>query len=353
MFEAADLKATPLGTLADPPLRLYATREAAYLVCPGCSLLGGLADWVTREDGRATAGMGQSLADIPLMADVPSLAADVPPAAKADDAPADEPPPLARNPAEIDRLTARLRHLCFLIRDARLPFAPVNGVMVLAPAASTRSPSQAHQAGHFAAADLATAAEVLQVRVPVVAVVVDAEELPGLPDFLGKIPVGKRGQRLGRRIPYVPRLDAAERSALVGHAVRWVCGTLVPRLVYRVMPIDGDPAEPSRLFRLVAGVAGRRDALSRFFGQALAPADNPAVLPGGCYLAATGPTPDVQGFLADVFAQLVESQNFLAWTPDGLAEERSLRRRTVVGYAVLVTLLLAAVGLTAYWFVGR
>ena len=287
------------------------------------------------------------------MDDVPSLS-DAGPAESVPDAEsADAPIPLARNPVEIDRLSARLRHLCYLIRNARLPYAPVNGVMVLAPEVCTRSPSQAHQAGHFAAADLATVADVLQLRVPVVAVVVDAEGISGLPDFLGKIPTGKRGQRLGRRIPYVPRLTAGERGELVGQAVRWVCGTLVPRLVYRVMPVDGDPAEPSRLFQLVAGVAGRREALTRFFGQALAPDDNPAVLPGGCYLAATGPTADRQGFLADVFAQLVESQNFLAWTPAGLAEERSIRRRIVMGYAVLVGLLLTAIGLATFWFVGR
>ena len=64
---------------------------------------------------------------------------------------------------------------------------------------------------------------------------------------------------------------------------------------------------------------------------------------GGCYLAGTGRDPGrEQGFIAGVFRQLIENQNYVAWTPEALDEEADYRRWTYYGYlglAVIVVLL--------------
>ena len=61
----------------------------------------------------------------------------------------------------------------------------------------------------------------------------------------------------------------------------------------------------------------------------------------GCYLAATGTVRRGQGFLTDLFAQLFEGQNFVAWTQQAVRGERRLAWMTLLGYIVTA-------GLTAF-----
>jgi hypothetical protein len=351
LFDSGKLRVTQTVLSADSPVNLYVSRDAAYLVCPECCLLGALAEWlvtlhVDQPGGAASStelaepDHGQVNGD-----EVPSLevVAETADSRHGDRDEATTVPPVVRDAAEIAVWRARLRHLCYRVRMTRLPYTPVNGIMVLIPEVSTRSVSAANQAGFFAAEDLQIVAEVLQVRCPVLGIVVDAEELPGMDEFLSRIPQGKRGQRLGRRLPYVPDLPAEKRASLVIDATTWICGTLLPRLIYRVMPLAEHPEVNAELFRLSATLAARREALQAVMTQSLAPVTNPAVMMGGFYLAATGAEPHRQGFLADVFAQLLESQNVIAWTPDGLAEERSFWRKTVLGYSLLVLFFLLGI----------
>lgn len=350
LFEAAGLRATPLGALREPPIRLFLTREAVYLVCLDCSLTGGLAAWAERMGTQPSvssdySSMNHEVRDSQTF---PSLVTDAPP--DPEEAPSQEQTPFARDAEELARLTDRLRYVCHRVRRARLPYAPMNGVMIVTPEACTRTPAQGNQAGYFAAEDLRTVAETLQIRVPVTAVIVDGEQIPGLTEFLDLIPRGKRGQRLGRKLPYVPRLTQEERAQLVQQAVHWITGTLVPRLVYRVMPLGEETGQSARLFQFIAAVSGRRESWMRFFSRALATDPNVAILPGGCYLAVTGTAPSEQGFLADVFVQLLESQNFLSWTNAGLTEERSLRRGTIIGYVLVgLSIIVVIGGAVAYY----
>ena len=133
----------------------------------------------------------------------------------------------------------------------------------------------------------------------------------------------------------IENIAPAKRADLIADATDWICGTLVPRLSYRVMPLGEDPALNAQLFRLAATFTARRDAFQAVMTRTLAPATNAAITTGGYYLAATGVEPERQGFMTDVFAQLQESQNFIAWTPEGCAEERSLWRKAILGYLLL------------------
>lgn len=340
LFEAARVKATEYAAPGDPPVRLYAVKDAVFVAAGEESLLGGLAGWAA-----ATADPDEPPPDDPgtdtTPKQFPTLAAvaDAPPEPDAAPLPA---VPLAKDPARIALHTARFRHLCRLLRGTRRPLCPVNGILVLVPEACTRSPALANQAGFFAAEDLRSAAEVLQVRCPVVGVVCDAEQIPGFGEFLTRVPVAFRKQRLGRKLPYVARLSVSDRASLVVESVRWQTTTLLPRLVYRVMPPVTDPAANARLFQLAVAVHARTDSLVRLFTRILAPEQNEAVLPGGGFFAATGTGPERQGFLTDILAQLQEGQNFVAWTAAGREEEAATNRRTALGY-VLIGLMVAAV----------
>jgi type VI protein secretion system component VasK len=349
LFEAGRVKATAL-TGPKSPVRLFAAADAVYVTCPDASLLGGLAAWAARQpDG--TAAPVVSAAAAPIAAAFPALAgAAVTATPEPDDEVVESLPPLAKDRAELDRLAARLRHVCAKVRQLREPFCPVNGILLVVPEAATRSPAAANQAAALGADDLELATEALQVRCPVLAVVADADRITGVRDLVALLPQDKRDQRLGRRLPYAPNVGPAERATLIEGAVRWVCSALVPRLVYRVAPVAADPdglatQSAARLFAFAATVNARRESLARLFARMLVLPTADAPLPGGCFLAATADSADTQGFLGDVFSQLLESQNFVAWTEAARAEDRTLRRRTVFGYAALAGLAAGVVGL--------
>ncbi|MBA4191459.1 MAG: hypothetical protein C0467_26060 [Planctomycetaceae bacterium] len=344
LFEAAHGKVTEFAAPGDPPVRLFALKDAIFVATDETSLLGSLAGWATATTEASDAPSNDSAPD-PTSEEFPTLAtvANEPP--EADVAPTPT-VPLAKDPARIALLTARFRHLCNLIRSNRRPFCPVNGILVLVPEACTRSPALANQAGFFAAEDLRSAADVLQIRCPVVGVVCDAEQIPGFSEFLARLPVPRRKQRLGRKLPYVARLTNADRVGLIVESIRWQTTTLIPRLVYRVMPPVTDPAANARLFQLAVAVHARTDAIVRLFTRILAPEHNEAVLPGGCFFAATGPGPERQGFMTDVMAQLQDGQNFVSWTAAGRAQEAATVRRTALGYVLITVMILTVISFT-------
>jgi hypothetical protein len=142
----------------------------------------------------------------------------------------------------------------------------------------------------------------------------------------------------------------ADRAALIVESVRWQTTTLVPRLVYRVMPPVTEPAANAKLFQLAVAIHARTDAIVRVFTRVLAPEQNEAVLPAGCFFAATGPTAERQGFLTDVLAQLLDGQNFVAWTAAGRADEAATTRRTMLGYVSIALTTAAVIALAIVWW---
>ena len=65
----------------------------------------------------------------------------------------------------------------------------------------------------------------------------------------------------------------------------------------------------------------------------------------GCYFAATGPNRNSQGFLAELFAQIFEGQNFVCWTPEAIQSEKSLMRIVYAGYAFTAVVVAATVAM--------
>ena len=59
----------------------------------------------------------------------------------------------------------------------------------------------------------------------------------------------------------------------------------------------------------------------------------------GCYLAATGETPDRQAFVKGVINKLNEEQELIEWTPEALHANR--RQHTAASLGMLITISLA------------
>jgi hypothetical protein len=87
----------------------------------------------------------------------------------------------------------------------------------------------------------------------------------------------------------------------------------------------------------------RRERFGRVLTRGLATDQSGPLLFGGCYVAATGKDPGRdQAFVAGVFRRLPESQNFVSWTDEALAEES--QHQTWSGYLwVLVGVLVLAI----------
>lgn len=372
LFDTARLKLNPLGTLAQASLRVFAGRDAIFVCATDCSLAGGLAAWAQQfpaqpQENRDefAPSISTPQARLPTTKPKPSLFPPLMPPTKEETGPEEEAdsepqaaapmPPLTKNLAEMERLSARLAHLCERIRRQRAPYCGLNGLLAVVPEVCTRSEAQANQAALLIGRDIRLAVDVLQVRCPVVSVISDGEHLPGVEPLLRLLPRDKRAQRLGKKLPYAPNITPAQRAEMIERAVRWQWGTLIPRLIYRVLPsleaTVGRAEEISEeLFRLMVILRERQEILARLFSRMLVTEPQGSVWVGGCYLAATGTQSFTNGFLADVFSQMLESQNFVAWTDGAKRQERRYQWWTLFGYLGIAAVLGGTVALAWYVF---
>lgn len=340
LFRTADIPFNMYGPPTPAPVRAYATTSAGFILAADCCLTEATVRWAKQlaktEADTTLIGANEAEEDSSYDMDLPTLT-------QADESQETEATnnnelilPPTRNPGELKRLTARLRHLCRLISQSRRPYCPINGILVLIPEACSRNEAAAGLAGRLASDDLHVIKEELQQHCPVIGIISDCEQLPGFVTLLERIPEQQKGQRLGRKLPYAPKINSSQRAEMVSDAVHWICRELVPRLTYKVMPDPGEQTpSKEKLVRLASTVFHRRESLVRIFTGMYGTEGAHAVWAGGCYLTGTGPRAEQQGFLSDIFAQLIEDQNFVAWTEAGHAAESRYRRRTRLGYLFL------------------
>jgi type VI protein secretion system component VasK len=256
---------------------------------------------------------------------------------------------ILKNTAEREELSARLRHLCRLIVRDRLPYCPLNGVLLLLPLASINDELVANQTGAVCERDLRTVEEVLQVECPMIALVCDVEQAPGFREFIVRFPEENRGRRLGRSFSYLAEVDRPSLPRIVESGVEWIGQGLMPPLLYRLLHLGkGNDDRASaiegnrRLYQFLHDLRRRQPHLGRLLLRA-AVRPNSAIWLNGCYLAATGTDAGEQAFVADVFRQMIDNQNFVAWTSQALAEERAYRRLVRFGYICLALFAVAVI----------
>jgi hypothetical protein len=267
---------------------------------------------------------------------------------------------LSQDRAEAETYAQRLQHLCRLIARERRPFCPINGALLVVPIAAGQSDEAATQIGLLAQRDLAAVRQALRVNFPVFALVCDLETLPGFRELTARLGGDQRDRRLGQRFPLVPDVERSAIPGMIENGLQQLGNRLVPNLVSTLWRVEsagggagGTFAEAVRgnveLYRLVGGVRDCQKRLARALSRAVLPEGGPPVMLGGCYLAGTGPDPArEQAFVPGVFRRLIESQDFVSWTPDAIARDQAYSRWTRSGYVALGLLVLACLGVIGY-----
>jgi hypothetical protein len=374
----------------DAPLHVYANRDCLFVTCAGASLLGSHAAILAGEmapgasgTGGAASGGGEDFDPNKTMVprgraldvqavltrareqgrDPQHLTEDenleikaILAAAAAEEAKRQgrSRQLLMKNAAEIERLTARLKHLCRLIVKERRPYCPVNGIMVVVPAAATDSDEDASQTGSLCHQDLTAARAVFRVHCPIIALVGDLETVPGFSDFILRFPERERQRRVGQRFPYLPDLEGSTLEGKIEEVGYWICHQLIPSWVYKLFRVERpgtDSLENAvggnvQLYKFLGQMRERQKRLSRVLARGILTNGNDPVLFGGCYLGGTGRNPREQAFVEGVFQRLIQDQEFVSWTDEAVAEDLNYHRITRYGYLGLVVfvVLLAVVG---------
>jgi hypothetical protein len=380
----------------EAPLHVYGSRDGVFVACEGTSLLGRYAALLAKEEevlgdepgvsSRAGAQLPAQPAatpegtSLPVTGEAATATTEAEPQESGgvavlsgtqpeplvltlDDV---EPQPrrrqrqsLLKNFDEVERAAARLRYLCRLIARRRHPFCAANGILLVLPMVATDSEADAQEAGAICQHDLSAARDALQVHCPVFALLGDLEKLTGFEELVRYFPEGTQRDRFfGRPFPLVPHLDPTEIPRMLAGGVGWLCLTLFPSVIYRLLRVEESASEErsdvvrdnSRLFQLLSQLREREKQLSRILARGLTTPRGGPVLFGGCYLAATGAdAASQQAFVGGVMRHLLDNQNYVSWTAAALAEEADYRRLT--WYARAGALILAtALGMMVYYF---
>lgn len=262
--------------------------------------------------------------------------------------------PIALAKEEFSLQVKRLEHLGRLMRRARQPLCPVNGILTLVSFPVLQwSSASGPQVQRALKEDLRAVQRAVEVRCPVTTLVVGLEEETGFRELVRR--VGRdntRNNRFGHGYGVWNPPTAENVQALVAHA----CGAFED-WVYNLFREKNSLSKPgnARLYALLCKV--RRDVqqrLSNVLVAALAPEPEKGSAPlepllfSGCYFAGTGGQDDRQAFVKSVFDKLPDLQEDLEWTDEALAREQRLRRGAFVAWCVDAALLAGVAGLL-YW----
>jgi type VI protein secretion system component VasK len=257
--------------------------------------------------------------------------------------------------------TAGMEYLCRLLRAARSPLCPVNGVLVALDFETIRADGpEAAALERAVRGDLRTMHEALRLCAPVTMLVVGLDEERGFRELVRRVGRERAAvQRFGRRFDIRCTADEDELAAFCVH----VCGAFED-WIYQLFNAPGALARPGNveLYGLLCKV---RTQLQRPLGHILVHGFGPGgrsdaqsdpggrpVLLSGCYFAATGPTEDRRAFVRGVFDKLDAEQEDVEWTPAALAEDRRYFRLFLAGMLTSAALAAALITLIALAILG-
>lgn len=379
LFAAAQLSLTIKGapSRVDAPLHFYANRDGIYLTCPGASLIGKQAELLVDGGGDDGGGGGGGSSSDDGGGDEDAAFKTVRPGGKLKDVQivlrrareqgrelteeekgeirvlmAEEeaekgkrtPTTLLKNTAEVERMTARFKHLCRLIMRDRRPYCPINGVLLLIPFSASDRDEDASQTGSVIQQELAAMRTHLQVRCPVLTAVCDLERAPGFREFVERFPADQRQRRLGQRFPLVPDVEEDRVPQMFEGGVAWMAQAMFPNWIYKLFRIEQSERDDvnalvegnGHLYQLMCELNERHKRLSRLLSRGLTGDNSGPPLCSGCYMAATGrDARKEQAFVAGVFRRLPENQDFVTWTDEALKEDVDAHKWATYGYVAL------------------
>lgn len=248
----------------------------------------------------------------------------------------------------------RLEYVCGLLHRARQPAAPCNGILtVLTLSALQLTDSRIDEWEKVIRADLNLLQRVLQVRCPVVGLVIGMEKEQGFRELIRRVGSEHSGARL-RRFGKGFDLNAVPSTEQLSSFAVHV-SSVFEDWTYLLFRQPGALTRPGNrhLYALLCRVRlSFQSSLSRLLAKGFghrpnsSAGDDPMMF-AGCYFAATGETPDRQAFVRGVIDKLYDEQESLQWTGEAISESRRYARLSKIVWMLngvctttLVTMLL-------------
>lgn len=247
---------------------------------------------------------------------------------------------------------ARLLYVCDLVRQARQPLCPINGILTVLPfPLIDRGDDEGVELQNAIRADLETIHQSFRLRCQVVAMVGGMESEAGFRELVRR--VGKdaaKMQRFGKgfkvwNLPIPEQVEAVATHASAAFE-DWTYALF--REKDGLMKNRGN----MKLYSLLCKI--RTELTTRFknilvLGFACEEQPDPSgtlpLLFGGCYFAATGEKADRQAFVKSVFDKLVEQEEDLDWTNAAVAENARYQRFANLALFASLLLILAMGGM--------
>ena len=260
--------------------------------------------------------------------------------------------------ADAGEQTARLEYVCKLLRRARQPLCPLNGILTLLPfSLIQRSSAEAIEVQRAVKEDLATIRKISKVRCPVTALVVGMETENGFRELIRRVGTDRaKVQRFGKGYNVWNPPAGEQIEAVARHA----CGAFEDWVYNLFREADGfNQTGNTKLYALLCKIRGDlhgrlTNLLVAAYGHDSQPAaEREPLLFSGCYFAATGETEDRQAFVKSVFEKLLEQENELAWTDEAIAENQRYRRLASFSLALSALLAACLIGMAVYKYIFR
>jgi len=252
-------------------------------------------------------------------------------------------------------------YVCQLIRRAREPYAPINGVLVLLPffLTSSRKPGVKDLLFRALKTDIEQVLTILMLRCPVLVLVTEMDDEAGFMEFVRRL-AGQLGaaiaqQRFGAGFPTevqlteqrLHRLAAQARHRFEVFVYGFYCAPEALKRLAGNRSLYGFLCRIRRttenlktilraVYELNPGLTSQQKAVGEL------------VFFSGCYFGGTGPTPERQSFVKGWFDKADEHEDDLEWTDAALRQDARYRLLGQVGLAV-DTLLLIGVIAAGLW----
>lgn len=261
--------------------------------------------------------------------------------------------PAVLSQQESARQLQRLEYVCYLLRRARFPMCPVNGILMLLPFEIFQATSrETQQLTRTVRADLGCIQREMSIRCPVTALVVGMHNERGFRELVRR--VGREralAQRFGRRFD-VRMIPAAEPMGALCAQLSGVFEDWIHTLFREAEALSrpGNLRLYSLLCRIRSTLSGvLNEVLVGGFGHDPQSKELAEPIPfSGCYFAATGESDDQQAFVRGVFEKLIEEQEDVEWTKRAVTSNRRYTMVAAASLALAGCLLVAVISVAIY-----
>ncbi|HND51083.1 MAG TPA: type VI secretion protein IcmF/TssM N-terminal domain-containing protein [Pirellulaceae bacterium] len=260
-------------------------------------------------------------------------------------------------PSEADEETARLEYVCYLLRRARQPLVPLNGILTILPFdVIERGPREAAEIQRAVRADLAAVHRSAQTRCPVTAMVAGMETEAGFRELVRRVGSDRaKNQRFGKGYSVWSPPAAEQLDAVASHA----CGAFEDWVYTLFKERDGfNKPGNAKLYQLLCKIrsdlSGRLKLIlvNGYASDADGEPNPEPLLFSGCYFAATGASDDRQAFVRSVVEKMLSEEAELEWTEAALIEDDRYQSLANGALAFTGLMTVAIVGMLVKKYVG-